>query len=230
MTSAAACPICAVAAADRAKPLAAKAGMVIVLRLACDVAALAPAAGRAALDVLAPQRRPPQDGPRHVRARAAAGAGRTRLGATGASTASWWGLGSRLRHHESIDELLAGARTPEQITGPQGLLQRLTKRLVERAMAAELSEHFGYEHGEAPPSSVGNARSGMTPKTIAAGELKVWAHKITPERDSEGIPARVDVHLDQETRHFDLALSCGQVTLALPGGSCRVEITLARRS
>jgi len=38
---------------------------------------------------------------------------------------------------ELIDELLAGARTPEEITGPAGLLQRLTKRLVERAMAAE---------------------------------------------------------------------------------------------
>jgi hypothetical protein len=30
---------------------------------------------------------------------------------------------------ELIDELLAGARTPEEISGPEGLLQRLTKRL-----------------------------------------------------------------------------------------------------
>jgi amino acid permease len=65
---------------------------------------------------------------------------------------------------------------------------------------------------------------------IAARELKVWAHKITPERDSEGLPARVDVHLDQEICHFDLALSRGQVTLPLPDGSCRVDITLASRS
>ena len=49
---------------------------------------------------------------------------------------------------ELIDELLAGARTPEEITGPDGLLHRLTKRLVERAMAAELSEHLGYERGD----------------------------------------------------------------------------------
>jgi hypothetical protein len=40
---------------------------------------------------------------------------------------------------ELIDELLAGAHTPEEITGPDGLLQRLTKRLVERAMDAELT-------------------------------------------------------------------------------------------
>src|SRR5215208_5227391 len=67
---------------------------------------------------------------------------------------------------ELIDELLAGARTPAEITGPEGLLQRLTKRLVERAMAAELSEHLGYEHGQAPPGGVGNARNGTTAKTI----------------------------------------------------------------
>jgi putative transposase len=67
---------------------------------------------------------------------------------------------------ELIDELLAGARTPERITGPDGLLPRLTKRLVERAMAAELTEHLGYEHGKAPPGGAGNARNGITAKTI----------------------------------------------------------------
>jgi hypothetical protein len=65
---------------------------------------------------------------------------------------------------------------------------------------------------------------------VAARELKVWAHKITPERESEGLPARVYVHLAEETCQFDLALSRGQVTLPLAGGSCRVEITLTGRS
>jgi hypothetical protein len=32
-----------------------------------------------------------------------------------------------------VDELLAGARTEEEIVGPGGLLSQLTKRLVERA-------------------------------------------------------------------------------------------------
>jgi hypothetical protein len=39
---------------------------------------------------------------------------------------------------ELIDQLLAGYEGPEQITGPDGLLKQLTKRLVERAMSAEL--------------------------------------------------------------------------------------------
>ena len=84
---------------------------------------------------------------------------------------------------ELIDELLAGARTPEEITGPDGLLQRLTKRLVERAMAAELSEHLGYEHGQAPPGGTGNARNGMTAKTIHTGHGSV---RIEQPRDRQG--------------------------------------------
>jgi len=47
-----------------------------------------------------------------------------------------------------IAELLADARG--EILGPGGLLADLTRRLVERAMAAELTEHLGYQpHGRA---------------------------------------------------------------------------------
>jgi putative transposase len=67
---------------------------------------------------------------------------------------------------ELVDELLAGARTEEEIVGPGGLLAQLTKRLVERAMDVELTEHLGYEHGQSPPGGVGNTRNGSTPKTL----------------------------------------------------------------
>ncbi len=68
---------------------------------------------------------------------------------------------------EVIDELFAGARTEEEIVGPGGVLAQLTKRLVERAMSAELSEHLGYEPHQEPPGGVGNTRNGSTPKTLA---------------------------------------------------------------
>jgi putative transposase len=67
---------------------------------------------------------------------------------------------------EVIDELLAGARTEEEIVGPGGVLAQLTKRLVERALSAELSEHLGYEPHQEPPGGVGNTRNGSTPKTL----------------------------------------------------------------
>ena len=67
---------------------------------------------------------------------------------------------------ELIDELLAGARTEEEIVGPGGLLADLTRRLVERAMSAELTEHLGYEPHEEPPGGAGNTRNGTTSKTL----------------------------------------------------------------
>jgi transposase-like protein len=65
-----------------------------------------------------------------------------------------------------VDELLAGARGEEEIVGPGGLLSQLTKRLVERAMEVELTEHLGYEPHLEPPGGAGNARNGTTPKTL----------------------------------------------------------------
>jgi putative transposase len=67
---------------------------------------------------------------------------------------------------ELIDELLAGARTEEEITGSGGLLSQLTRRLVERAMEVELTDHLGYEPHQEPPGGVGNTRNGSTPKTL----------------------------------------------------------------
>ena len=55
---------------------------------------------------------------------------------------------------EVIDELLAGARSEEEIVGPGGVLAQLTKRLVERAMSAELTEHLGYEPHQEPVGCV----------------------------------------------------------------------------
>src|SRR5688572_12249268 len=67
---------------------------------------------------------------------------------------------------ELIDELLAGRSSEAEIVGPDGLLGELTKRLIERAMAAELTEHLGYEPHAEPPGGAGNTRNGSTPKTL----------------------------------------------------------------
>ena len=82
-----------------------------------------------------------------------------------------------------IDELLAGARSEEEITGRGGLLSQLTKRMVERAMEVELTDHLGYETHVEPPGGAGNTRNGSTPKRliIEHGEVQV----NTP-RDRDG--------------------------------------------
>ena len=47
-------------------------------------------------------------------------------------------------------------------------------------MEAELTEHLGYERGEAPPAGSGNARNGSTPKTLLTDQGPV---RIEPPRD-----------------------------------------------
>jgi putative transposase len=66
---------------------------------------------------------------------------------------------------EVIDELLASAST-EEIAGPGGLLAELTKRLAERAMEVELTDHLGYETHQEASGGAGNTRNGSTPKTL----------------------------------------------------------------
>jgi putative transposase len=82
-----------------------------------------------------------------------------------------------------IDELLAGARTEEEIVGPGGLLASLTKRLVERAMEVELTDHLGYEPHREPAGGAGNIRNGSTPKTLVTEHGPV---EIRTPRDRDG--------------------------------------------
>jgi putative transposase len=84
---------------------------------------------------------------------------------------------------ELIDELLAGARTEEEIAGPGGLLSQLTKRLVERAMEVELTDHLGFESHQEPPGGAGNTRNGSTPKTLITESGGV---RIDTPRDRAG--------------------------------------------
>jgi transposase-like protein len=82
-----------------------------------------------------------------------------------------------------IDELLAGARTEEEIAGPGGLLSQLTRRLVERAMEVELTDHLGYEPHQEPPGGTGNTRNGSTSKTLICEQGPV---RIETPRDRAG--------------------------------------------
>jgi putative transposase len=84
---------------------------------------------------------------------------------------------------EVLDELLAGAQGEEEIVGPGGLLSQLTKRLVERAMEVELTDHLGYEPHLEPPGGAGNARNGSTPKTLITEQGAV---RIDSPRDRNG--------------------------------------------
>jgi putative transposase len=82
-----------------------------------------------------------------------------------------------------IDELLEGRSGQAEVVGKDGLLGELTKRLLERAMAGELTAHLGYEPHHEPPGGTGNARNGTTPKTVQTRNGPV---EIDRPRDRNG--------------------------------------------
>lgn len=65
-----------------------------------------------------------------------------------------------------IDELLEEVSDPKDILGKNGLLKQLTKRLVERTLEAELTDHLGYEPNEHKGHGTGNNRNGKGNKTV----------------------------------------------------------------
>jgi putative transposase len=75
-------------------------------------------------------------------------------------------IGNKRIEDEIIDNLLKDYKDPEDLIGENGLLKELTKRLLERAMSAELTEHVGYEKHAAKGKNNGNSRNGRSAKTL----------------------------------------------------------------
>lgn len=67
------------------------------------------------------------------------------------------------------------------LLGPDGLLNGLTKRVLESALEAELSEHLGHEKHQ--PSEGGNVRNGTRAKTVLT---EVGPVEISVPRDRAG--------------------------------------------
>ena len=66
------------------------------------------------------------------------------------------GEGDRMTiDNELIDNLLKDYKKPEDLIGENGLLKQLTKQLLERAMAAEMTAHVGYEKHDAAGNNSG---------------------------------------------------------------------------
>jgi putative transposase len=73
-----------------------------------------------------------------------------------------------------LDELVRG-KNAEEIFGKEGLVQELTKRLVERALDGEMTAHLGYEKHASEGRSGGNSRNGRSRKRVksATAELEI---------------------------------------------------------
>ena len=83
-----------------------------------------------------------------------------------------------------IDALLADAKiTGTPIDGVDGLLNRMTKAVIERALQAEMTHELGYERDDPAGAGSGNSRNGSARKTISTANGPVT---IDVPRDRNG--------------------------------------------
>lgn len=89
-----------------------------------------------------------------------------------------------------IDELLKDCHDPKDILGQNGLLKQLTKRLIERSLQAELTDHLGYEPYAPEGRGADNCRNGKASKTLQSdsGAIPI---EIPRDRDSSFEPQLV---------------------------------------
>jgi len=88
---------------------------------------------------------------------------------------------------ELLDELLKDYKNPEDLLGEEGILQELTKRLLERALEGEMTEHLGYSKHAAEGKGTGNSRNGHGEKTVTGKSGKMQL-KVPRDRKSEFEP------------------------------------------
>lgn len=78
---------------------------------------------------------------------------------------------------EAIDRMIADSKETgiSLLDGPDGLLNQLTARVIERALGAEMDDHLGYAKGDPAGNGTGNSRNGSYGKTVTttAGPVRI---------------------------------------------------------
>lgn len=106
------------------------------------------------------------------------------------------------KKEEEIEKIISGIDfnnlTAEEITGPNGLIKQFTKRLLEQAMNAEMTNHLGYAKHQSEPGKTSNSRNGKSQKTVKTeiGDINI---NVPRDRNSEFEPQIVKKH----QRRFD---------------------------
>ena len=103
---------------------------------------------------------------------------------------------------EELEKLLENidfkSLTAEQITGKDGILKLLTKKIIEKAMSAELDHHLGYSKHNPAGKNSGNSRNGKSKKTIITDQGTVPI-EVPRDRNGEYEPQIIKKH----QRRFD---------------------------
>jgi len=91
---------------------------------------------------------------------------------------------------EIIDELLGNTKSAEDLFGAGGLLKNLSKRLMERLLEAEMTNHLGYMRHAIEGNNTGNSRNGKTKKTVKTGNGDIQI-EVPRDRESEFEPVLI---------------------------------------
>lgn len=86
---------------------------------------------------------------------------------------------------DGLAERLVSSAVERQVslTGEDGLLTVLTRRVLQAALEAEMSAHLGYDKHEPAGRDGGNSRNGSSPKTV---RTEIGDVKIAVPRDRAG--------------------------------------------
>ena len=92
-------------------------------------------------------------------------------------------LADQLKASGALDDIFAKIDAGEPLTGEGGLLGSMLKATLERGLDVELTDHLGYERGDATASLFDNSRNGTSSKTVAT---EIGDIELAVPRDRHG--------------------------------------------
>ena len=91
-------------------------------------------------------------------------------------------VATEVDQRQLAEQLLAQAKEQGvELVGPNGLLNQLTKNVLETALDAEMAEHLGYDEHDPVGRGSGNSRNGARAKTVFT---EIGAVEIEVPRDT----------------------------------------------
>lgn len=108
---------------------------------------------------------------------------------------------------EAIDRILADAQasgTP--LDGPDGVLNLMSKAVIERSFGAEMDHHLGYPKNDPAGRGTGNSRNGYSAKTVTTSNGKVRI-EVPRDRNGDFEPQIVKKHQRRLGQVDDMILS-----------------------
>ena len=106
-----------------------------------------------------------------------------------------------------IDALLAEAKSAgTPIDGVDGLLNRMTKAVIDRALEVEMTHELGYVRGDPAGAGSGNSRNGYSAKTISTPNGPVTID-VPRDRNGSFEPQIVPKHARRLGQIDDMVLS-----------------------